>query len=49
MPGRLITDNVLLAYELIHHLNSRKKGVKGLAAIKLGPSLDPKNLAKLAL
>jgi len=36
--GRLITDNVLLAYELIHHLNSRKEGVKGLAAIKLDMS-----------
>ena len=38
VPGRLITDNVLLAYELIHHLNSRKKGVKGLSAIKLDMS-----------
>jgi hypothetical protein len=34
----LITDNVLLAYELIHHLKSRRKGGAGLVAIKLDMS-----------
>jgi hypothetical protein len=38
VPGRLITDNVLLAYELTHHLNKKRKGASGLAAIKLDMS-----------
>ena len=38
IPGRLITDNVLLAYELTHYLNSKRKGINGLAAIKLDMS-----------
>ena len=28
-------DNVLLSYELIHYLNSKRKGKEGLAAIRL--------------
>jgi len=38
VPGRLITDNVLLSFELIHYLNSKIKGKWGMAAIKLDMS-----------
>lgn len=38
VPGRLIIDNVLLAYELIHYLNSKRRGHHGVAAIKLDMS-----------
>ena len=38
VPGRLITDNVLVAYETLHAMHIRKKGKKGALALKLDVS-----------
>ena len=38
VPGRLITDNVLLAYETLHAMHERKKGKKGALTLKLDVS-----------
>ena len=38
VPGRLITDNVLIAYELSHFLLGKKKGKEGFAAVKVDMS-----------
>ena len=35
VPGRLITDNVLVAYETINTMHLREKGKKGTMALKL--------------
>ena len=35
VPGRLIMDNVLVAYETLHTMHARKKGKKGTLALKL--------------
>ena len=38
VPGRQITDNVLVAFEVMHHLHKKNKGKVGQMAIKLDMS-----------
>jgi len=38
VPGRLITDNVLLAYELAHYMQNKRRGNDCYAALKLDMS-----------
>ncbi|XP_035544636.1 uncharacterized protein LOC118348020 [Juglans regia] len=38
IPGRIITDNVMVAYEVLHSMKVSKKGKKGSMAIKLDMS-----------
>lgn len=38
VPGRSITDNMLLAFELLHYMKQKKKGAEGVVALKLDVS-----------
>ena len=38
LSGRLITDNVLIAFEHMHYLEHKKEGINAFAAIKLDMS-----------
>ena len=38
VPGRMITDNVLLAYEMTHYMQTKRSGKQSYAAVKLNMS-----------
>ena len=38
MPGRLITDNVILTFEIQHYLWRKSQGNEGVAAVKMDMS-----------
>lgn len=38
IPGRLISDNILIVYEITHYLLNKREGNLGYAALKLDMS-----------
>ena len=38
VPGRLITDNILVAFKTLHHMHQQRNGKIGLVALKLDMS-----------
>jgi hypothetical protein len=38
IPGRLITDNIIIAFEVLHTMDTRLKGAEGYMALKLDMS-----------
>ena len=35
IPGRSITDNLLISYEILHYLNRKSQGKQGYATLKV--------------
>lgn len=35
IPGRLISDNILVSYEAMHYLKRKKRGKEGFMAVKI--------------
>lgn len=38
VPGRSIADNVLVAFEVMHHMKRKRSGIEGELALKLDAS-----------